>query len=109
MKLCRCVRMRNLAPSVNRLSRQCGILNILQPYRPPRSVTGIALLFFFALLEIHTEYRGYLKMNTSTVSSILKQYLLHTKHSFFSRLIFVTSAVETASLYVNYSVEVATS
>jgi hypothetical protein len=26
------------------LSRQCGILNIPQPYRPPRSVTGIALL-----------------------------------------------------------------
>jgi hypothetical protein len=35
-----------LPPSVSRLSRQCGILNILQPYRPPRSVTGIALLFF---------------------------------------------------------------
>jgi hypothetical protein len=24
-----------------------GILNILQPYRPPLPVTGIALLFFF--------------------------------------------------------------
>jgi hypothetical protein len=32
---------------VRGLSRQCGILNILQPYRPPWPVTGIALLFYF--------------------------------------------------------------
>jgi hypothetical protein len=28
------------------MSRQCGILNISQPYRPSRPVTGMALLFF---------------------------------------------------------------
>jgi hypothetical protein len=31
---------------VSRLCRQCGILNIWQPYRPPRPVKGIALIYF---------------------------------------------------------------
>jgi hypothetical protein len=34
-----------LTATVSRLSRQCGIFNISQPYRPPRPVTGIALLY----------------------------------------------------------------
>jgi hypothetical protein len=52
---------------VSRLSRQCGILNISQPYRPPRPVKGIALLFFFRELtllqraDISTFRRGMLK------------------------------------------------
>jgi hypothetical protein len=32
---------------VSRLSRQCGILNISQPYKTPRPLTGIALLCFY--------------------------------------------------------------
>jgi hypothetical protein len=34
---------------VSRLSRQCGILNISQPYRSPRPVTGTALRFLIFL------------------------------------------------------------
>jgi hypothetical protein len=37
----RCLGLTNLSPYVSRLSRQCGILNVSQPYRPPRPVTGI--------------------------------------------------------------------
>jgi hypothetical protein len=33
-----------LPPSMSRLPTQCGILNISQPYRPLRPVTGIAFL-----------------------------------------------------------------
>jgi hypothetical protein len=41
-----CLELTTLPPTVSRMSRQCGILNISQPYRPPRPVTGIALLYF---------------------------------------------------------------
>jgi hypothetical protein len=40
-----CVWLTTLPPSVSLLSRQCGILNISQPYRPPRPVIGLALLY----------------------------------------------------------------
>jgi hypothetical protein len=37
------VRLTTSLPPVSQLSKQCGILNISDTYRPPQPVTGIAL------------------------------------------------------------------
>jgi hypothetical protein len=47
VKCGRCVDLTTLPPSMSQLSRQYGILNMSQPYRPSQPVTGIALLFSF--------------------------------------------------------------
>jgi hypothetical protein len=51
--------------TVSRLSRQRGILNISQSYRPPRSVMGIALfvllhkyVLFIFKISLHRKIQG---------------------------------------------------
>jgi hypothetical protein len=53
---------------VSRLSRQCGILNISQFYRPPWPVTGIALLLILLL------YVKYLKLLNVSVCLALHKF-----------------------------------
>jgi hypothetical protein len=42
-----------LLPSVSRLTKQCGILTILQSYRSPRTVMGITLLLYKTQKPVH--------------------------------------------------------
>jgi hypothetical protein len=52
------VGLTTLPQSMSRLSMQCGILNISQPYRPPRPVMGIALLFLYISIPSSQAYRS---------------------------------------------------
>jgi hypothetical protein len=48
------VRLTTLPPSVSCLSRKCGILDVSQPYGPPRPDTWIALLSYVESVTFHT-------------------------------------------------------
>jgi hypothetical protein len=53
------VMLTTLLPSMSRLSRHCGIFNISQSYRSPRSVTEIALLSYIRTMFVTNRKHAY--------------------------------------------------
>jgi hypothetical protein len=62
---------------VSQLSRQCGILNISQAYRPPRPIAGIALLFLLFYAN-YLQYMGQAVFIYTWVICLILIYLVLT-------------------------------
>jgi hypothetical protein len=96
------------------LSRQCGILNILQPYRPPWPVTGIALLLYTTIFNAWDKNESFKKKlnpwihviaegNNETVQ-LYRDYIKETEgfHSQNSVLDFITAHLKMLLPLENY-------
>jgi hypothetical protein len=70
----KCVGLTTIPQSVSGLFRQCGILNISQPYRPLRPVTGITLVCFCKQCRRHDGQRVMKASNTHNHTSPERTY-----------------------------------